>query len=80
MPTVLRVEGFPFRIYPADHQPPHIHAYKAGGVARIALSAPVIIISYEGMSERDVIHTQPDRGGKRCVVTQGMEEHSWLGD
>jgi hypothetical protein len=57
MPTVLRVAGFQFRIYPADHQPPHIHAYKAGGVARIALSTPVIVISYEGMRDRDVIRT-----------------------
>jgi hypothetical protein len=37
MPTVLRQEGFEVRINTNDHNPPHVHVYKAGGVCKIAL-------------------------------------------
>jgi hypothetical protein len=31
MPTVLRVGGFAFSIYPDDHPPPHVHVRYSGG-------------------------------------------------
>jgi hypothetical protein len=42
VPTVLREEGFVFRIYFEDHEPAHVHVWKGGGWAVILLpSAPV---------------------------------------
>lgn len=37
MPTVWSERGFIFMIHTNDHEPAHIHAYKAGGVALINL-------------------------------------------
>ena len=37
MPTVLRVDGLRFIIWPDDHLPPHVHAYSADGSAKIAI-------------------------------------------
>jgi hypothetical protein len=37
MATVHRENGFEFRIWPNDHAPPHVHAWKAGGMAKIEL-------------------------------------------
>ncbi len=56
MPTVHRQDGFAFRIYPNDHGPPHVHAVKAGLMARLAIGgageAPRVL-SLHGMSDRD---------------------------
>ena len=37
MPTVLRVDGFDFRIFPSDHDPAHVHAFYAGLEAKVAI-------------------------------------------
>lgn len=37
MPTIIRENGFRIVIYTNDHEPPHIHALKAGTEARIFL-------------------------------------------
>lgn len=37
MPTIHRQEGFAFRIYTHDHEPAHVHAIHADGVAVILL-------------------------------------------
>lgn len=37
MPTILRKDGFSVRLYPNDHDPPHVHVFKAGGQAKITL-------------------------------------------
>lgn len=29
MPTVFRSNGFIFVVYPNDHEPPHVHVFKA---------------------------------------------------
>lgn len=51
MPTALRIEGFEIRINTADHEPPHVHVYKAEGMAKIALE-PVCIKSRANMSAK----------------------------
>ncbi len=38
VPTVLRVGGYAFRIYPNDHAPPHVHAHAGGGRCRIDIA------------------------------------------
>jgi hypothetical protein len=40
MPAVHRARGFDFRMYPNDHNPPHVHAYGHGGEAKIELGGP----------------------------------------
>ena len=37
MPTVLRAEGFEFRIWTNDHEPPHVHVFKDGTQAKVNL-------------------------------------------
>lgn len=37
MPSVLRVGGFTFRIYPNDHTPAHVHVQRAECEARVTL-------------------------------------------
>ena len=38
MPTIWRERGFDFMIHSDDHEPAHVHAYKAGGVVQIYLA------------------------------------------
>lgn len=37
MPTVLREDGYTFRIYLNDHVPAHVHVMKAENTARVTL-------------------------------------------
>lgn len=39
MPTVHREDGFSFLVYTHDHEPPHVHVFKGGAEAKIALGA-----------------------------------------
>jgi Domain of unknown function (DUF4160) len=39
MPTLLRKDGFDIRMYFDDHDPPHVHVFKAGGQAKVALGS-----------------------------------------
>jgi hypothetical protein len=38
MPTVWRERGFDFMIHSDDHEPAHVHAYKAGGVVQLYIA------------------------------------------
>jgi len=37
MPTILSINGFRFIIWPADHEPPHVHVFKDNGEAKIGI-------------------------------------------
>jgi hypothetical protein len=37
MPTVLRIDGLKFVIWPNDHAPPHVHVFSAEAHATIGL-------------------------------------------
>ncbi len=39
MPTVLRIDGLRFVIWPNDHAPPHVHVWSGDAEATIALGA-----------------------------------------
>ena len=56
MPTVLRKDGFSFRIYSDDHMPAHVHAFKGGGEAKLdlggSLANPKLLELYD-MSNKD---------------------------
>lgn len=58
MPTVYRQDGFEFRIYTNDHDPPHVHVFKAGGQVKIAIgdekTAPSVLLR-KGMSNKDAV-------------------------
>jgi Domain of unknown function (DUF4160) len=40
MPTLLKQNGFDIRMYFDEHDPPHVHVFKAGGQAKIELGNP----------------------------------------
>lgn len=58
MPTVLFVNGFRFVVWPNDHEPPHVHAFKGNGEAKVSLGdgrrAPEILTVY-GLTKRDAV-------------------------
>ena len=53
MPTVLRVGGFSFSIYPGDHDPPHVHVWYAGAGAVVAIE-PELVRSIKGMKKPEI--------------------------
>jgi hypothetical protein len=56
MPTLLRQDGFDIRMYFDDHDPPHIHAFRAGGQAKVALGSSEVapsLMLVQGMSAKD---------------------------
>lgn len=55
MATVHRENGFEFRIWPNDHAPPHVHAWKAGGMAKIELVDGFGVVKVREMKPIDVI-------------------------
>ena len=60
MPTVLRAAGFRVVIYlpPREHEPPHVHVWKAGGEVVVELTTagrPQTIRSVSDMRTVDVI-------------------------
>ncbi|MBW4460321.1 MAG: DUF4160 domain-containing protein [Nodosilinea sp. WJT8-NPBG4] len=56
MPTVLRKDGFDFRIYFDDHIPAHVHAFKSSGEVKISLgdllTKPKVLAAYN-MSNKE---------------------------
>lgn len=54
MTTAHRDSGFVFRIWPNDHAPAHVHAWKAGTAVVINLD-PVEVRTYKGMNDADVV-------------------------
>lgn len=55
MPTVLREDGFNFRIYFNDHSPPHVHVLKAEGEAKISIEDEVpYLLSNDRMKLKDI--------------------------
>jgi hypothetical protein len=55
MATAHRENGFEFRIWPNDHTPPHVHAWKAGGMAKIELVDGFGIVTMRDMKGMDVV-------------------------
>jgi hypothetical protein len=57
VPAILRIEGFVFRIYTADHRPPRVHVFNGEGEAVFILEDEDGLPSlreWEGMREPDV--------------------------
>jgi hypothetical protein len=57
MPTVLRVHGLRFVLWPNDHSPPHVHVFAADAEATILLGEPndfPRLLENRRMSKRDI--------------------------
>ena len=56
MPTILFINGFQFIIWPDDHEPPHVHAFKGDGQAKVQIGnseqAPTLVAIY-GLTKRE---------------------------
>ena len=65
MPTVLRVHGLRFVIYPNDHMPAHVHIIGPGWV---------VVINLQGLEVREVVGSCSMRDARR--VLNLVAEHS----
>ena len=57
MPTVIYIGSVKIRIYPKDHQPPHVHAVGPGCEAKFEIETLLCSFS-RGFSERDLRRIQ----------------------
>ena len=78
MPTVLRKDGFAFRIYLNDHTPAHVHVFKAEGQAIISLGAdeegPKPIEVYE-MSDKELKKALKITADHKSYLQEKWEEY-----
>lgn len=54
MPTVLILFGLRFKIYTAEHQPPHCHVTSQDGQAKFEIKNEVILMENHGMKPKDL--------------------------
>jgi hypothetical protein len=57
MPTVLRHEGYSFSFHKGDHEPPHVHVRRAGGVAIVDIgngSGEAHLRLHEGLKRHEI--------------------------
>ncbi len=54
MPTVLILFGLKFKIYTAEHLPPHCHVTSQDGQAKFEIKEEVILIENRGMKPKDI--------------------------
>ena len=54
MPTVLILFGLKFRIYTAEHQPPHCHVTSQDGQAKFEIKDEVILMENRGLKPKDL--------------------------
>ena len=54
MPTVLILFGLKFRIYTAEHKPPHCHVTSQDGQAKFEIKDEVILMENRGLKPKDL--------------------------
>ena len=54
MPTVLILFGLKFRIYTAEHLPPHCHVSSQDGQAKFEIEDEVKLIENKGLKPKDI--------------------------
>jgi Domain of unknown function (DUF4160) len=72
MATVHRENGFEFRIWPNDHAPPHVHAWKAGGTAKIEMVDGFDVLKVREMRAMDVV-----RAVRIVIENEGKLMQAW---
>ncbi len=51
MPVVLRTQGFTFKFYANDHDPPHVHVCYGGAACRVLLGS--LAVTHSNMKQND---------------------------
>lgn len=54
MPTILMLFGLKFRIYTAEHLPPHCHVVSQDGEAKFQILDKVELIENKGLKPKDL--------------------------
>ena len=72
MPTVLRQEGFEFRIRTNDHDPPHVHVFLRDGEAKINIESGEVVRVWR-MRPADV-----QRAERFVRANQGFLNEEWI--
>jgi hypothetical protein len=73
MPTVWSERGFLFMIHTNDHEPAHVHAYKAGGVVLINV-LDLSLRKVVGLKKPDVKLAKQIVAANRALFLQRWEE------
>jgi hypothetical protein len=77
MPTVLRISGLRFVIWPNDHAPPHVHVFSADAEAKIALGPPdgrPRLIENRRMKPQDIAAALKGTSDNRVLLLQKWSE------
>jgi hypothetical protein len=83
MSTILNKDGFRVCIYPNDHNPAHVHVFKAGGETRIKIGsqgeAPKWI-TIHSMSDKDAIKALELVAENQADLLKKWQEYHGQGD
>ena len=77
MPTVLRIDGLQFVIWPNDHAPPHVHVFSAEAEAKIDLGEQngyPRLIENRRMKKRDLAKALKGVFDNRSMLLQKWSE------
>ena len=78
MPTILKEDGFAFRLYLDDHTPAHVHVFKAEGQAIIKIGnkyePPSVREVYE-MSNKELKKALKIAAENQAYLNQKWEEY-----
>lgn len=71
MPTILRIGGWRFAVYPNDHPPAHVHVIGPGWVVVVNLYGPVVREVLGPCSEREARRVLDLSGENGAVLLEG---------
>ena len=79
VPTILNINGFRFIIWPADHEPPHVHVFKGKGEVKINIGnddeAPRLKEIY-GLTKQEMRQAWDLVAEHQEIFIDSMEAHS----
>ena len=73
MPTILRLEGFEFRIWTNDHEPPHVHVFKGDGQAKIEIESAEVVRLWN-MRRQDVRRAEAIVNENRLIFLEAWRQ------
>lgn len=71
MPTILRIGGWRFVVYPSDHAPAHVHVIGPGWVVVVNLHGPVVREVLGPCSEREARRVLDLSGENGAALLEG---------
>ncbi|MBE9075808.1 DUF4160 domain-containing protein [Romeria aff. gracilis LEGE 07310] len=74
MPTVFNDNGFRGMVYPNDHDPVHVHAYKRGSQAKINAKTLELIAVMGEYSKKDLKKAKQLTAKYQAVIFEKWEE------